>query len=221
MKKRLTTVLSVLLTLVLCMAFTACGEKKDDTEKEKATEAVTEKATEAPTEEPTEEPTEAPTEEPTEAPAEDDGPEALIEYYEEQMNKMVKDKEPLSADILDSIFEYKFIQSAYQFTVSKELDSVNDYLLGIFTSDNFIQRYGDDPTEIIEPNGYTTIEWSDTKASANEKYYDMPEIEEIRKYDVEIEMSDGTSPNHWTSEEWTFAKVGGEWYMIFSDSNLT
>lgn len=67
MNKKLTAILSVILILALCAAFTACGGDKDKKDDSKAKEAVTEKATEAPTEPPTEAPTEAPTEPPTEA----------------------------------------------------------------------------------------------------------------------------------------------------------
>ena len=68
--------LAGLLTLCLCLAFTACngGEGDVTTPTLAPTEAPTEPATEAPTDTPTEEPTDvptdAPTEEPTEAPTE-------------------------------------------------------------------------------------------------------------------------------------------------------
>lgn len=64
--------LAGLLTLCLCLAFTACdgGEGDVTTPTLAPTEAPTEPATEAPTDTPTEQPTEAPTAEPTEEPTE-------------------------------------------------------------------------------------------------------------------------------------------------------
>ena len=64
--------LAGLLTLCLCLAFTACngGEGDVTTPTLTPTEAPTEPETEAPTDPPTEQPTEAPTAEPTEEPTE-------------------------------------------------------------------------------------------------------------------------------------------------------
>ena len=65
--------LAGLLTLCLCLAFTACngGEGDVTTPTLTPTEAPTEPATEAPTDTPTEEPTDVPTDAPTDAPTEE------------------------------------------------------------------------------------------------------------------------------------------------------
>lgn len=122
--------LAGLLTLCLCLAFTACdgGEGDVTTPTLAPTEAPTEPATEAPTDTPTEEPTDVPTDAPTDAPTEEPTEEPTEPETEAPVLMPTVDLDKLAADDAGA-----FVTRPTKCEVSFEVDDTEGKFLRMTT----------------------------------------------------------------------------------------
>ena len=252
MKKKLSLVLSLCVILASLTGLSGCGgnsgsgtssasdtasqsvdsseaspsEGTSDTASDSSVESSEESVIESSADSSVESVSEPSDEQPSEETADIKQPEDLLTQYETDINKLLKNKEPIGQELLDTTFEYNFLKPEYRSTVEQGLVDLNKELNDIFEKADFENRYGSIPDEIFEYSGYTNVDLSEmTNTSNNSAYYDMPEIEEARRYDVDIYMritaSIGTIKRQkWTSTKWYFVKTGGKWYLVYNDTSL-
>ena len=164
---------------------------------------------------------EASSEQPSEDNTETDQPEQLLSLFEEEINGLLKNNEPLDSSLINTTFESNFILPDYQHTLNGAVEALNDELSSIFKKANFVSRYGAIPDEVFEYDGYQTVDFQTLKLAAKQEYFNMPEIEEVRLYPVEIYMSIGSQKRKWTTTKWYFIKTGGKWYLDYSDTDIS
>ena len=150
-------------------------------------------------------------------------PEELLKEYEKQINGLLKNQVPLGNELLATTFEAQFGNETIKAEISGGLDELNNDLLGIFEKADFENRYGAVPDEVFEFDSYKNLgnDYLDNSPFSDYKaYFNMPEIEEVRSYPVDIYMAIGSDKRKWTSTNWVFAKADGRWYLVYSLTNL-
>ena len=148
-------------------------------------------------------------------------PEELLSLYETEINGLLKNNDPLDPSLVETVFEYHYLRPEYNSTLDGVLDNLNSALMSVFEKADFLNKYGAIPDEVFEYDGYTTIGLSDVKIGSMEKYFNMPEIEEIRLYNIDIYMSIGAQKKKWTTTKWYFIKTGGRWFLDYNDTDIS
>ena len=147
--------LAGLLTLCLCLAFTACdgGDTEDTTPAVSDTAAPTEPATEAPTDTPTDTPTEEPTDVPTDAPTEEPTEELTEPETEAPILMPTVDLDKLAADDAGA-----FVTRPTKCEVSFEVDD---------TEGKFLRMTTKSVTAVGTAKPYVLLELEDLVAAMN------------------------------------------------------
>lgn len=144
----------------------------------------------------------------------------LLETYEAALTKMMTNKTPFGDDILNTVFEYKFGKADYKNTIKNRFSETSGKLLSVYTKSSFTEKFGNSPVASLNVRSYRTIKLDDTELSKQANNLDMPKIEDIKKYSVITNISNGSKTTRWSSTDWCFAKVNGTWYMVLSDTDL-
>ena len=191
---------------------------------ESLTEPSVDSSVEAPSEPSAESSAEAsvePSEQQSQTETASNTPEELLSLYETEINGLLKNNTPLDSSLIETVFEYHYLRPEYNSTLDGALDSLNSALMSVFEKADFINKYGAIPDEVFEYDGFTTVGLSDLKIGTMTKYFNMPEIEEIRLYNIDIYMSIGTQKKKWTTTKWYFIKTGGKWYLDYNDTDIS
>ena len=141
--------------------------------------------------------------------------ETLLKFYEEKLNDLMKNKQPLGQDVLDTVFEYKYIKPEYKQNIISEMDKFNTNMLELFSSVGPGVKY----SLVLKVTDSSAVEGVPERLSRMSKYYDMPDGATYKEYTVDACLSDGTDEKALTKgDRFVFASAEGKIWLVFNDT---